>query len=1124
MKRSIKYISVLLSALITAGCCSTVFSAATISDYTDSVKAIYEKIKDGKKVLYDENKNEIPLEELNDDTGNAKNNLPKSYDLRDYGRVSKVKNQGSEGYCWAFASVASMESSILSQSELRNKIGENPNEKLDLSEAGLVWYIHSGTVDKESPFYNDYINDASKGSNGGVSETLAISLNSGFGTYPQSLCPYDRIKDGFSDTLRHYSDYRLKDYSELSNDRDTLKSKIMGGGAITVHYPSINECYSSDFANYYSDDTCIPTGDSHLIVIVGWDDNYSKDNFTGKVKPKNDGAWLCKNSWGDRYGDDGYVWISYDTANISFAQYIMQGNDAYDNEYQNCIVTDGLGYNYNGAANVFTAESYEQLKQISFKTIGAYDYTASVYALDADFTNPKDGKLLTTFRGKINNNGIHYLDIKDNVYLASGQKFSVVIEANNDSSFMSFSSSECVGKLSKEKSGYVLSSGKWQDVITQQKQTRAYASIKAFTSYTDNSEKIKELNLAITDAENIDKDKIKSEEYAQLLNNQITASKALLTDTACSVQDMNNAVILLKYYSEKAIDTPYEINNIDDYLKLVEISNKSGYIPQKISLNADLDFSDYGKEVSPICNAEGNFSSDFYGNNHTIKNIKISSVSAYGNTMSGLFGSLQSAKITDLTIENADVAPASRSGILSAYAQYATILNCTVKNSVVNYDYYSSTQSSGAISGEFWYSVASYCNVENCTIYGQYAGELAFAIQSIFSYCNLSNNRVYATNGLSVFDNANSKTSNLYFFPTPANSDIFVEMQDDFIRVSSLLHTVTSCTSETVKLSKSDKYYYVDKNSLTDNNFVLLNIDYVDKDNNYNYRVNLKDKSLILISINYTPSETFEIPSEYLGQPVTELSETFLNSTDTSNIKTLIFPDSLVTLENVSIKQVFNLENLVIGNGIKEIPDRFANYRYNLKTVKLGNNVEKIGKNAFESCEALTEINLPESVKYIDDFAFIGCSFEKILIGKNVEYIGNSAIGYLNYVLSNKNYSIIKNPNYVINGYSSTAAEKYASNNKIKFVDLNTQSPDMEQTYTNIDDLIAGDINLDNKVDINDVTLLQNFIAGNVEFNDFQYKNSAVTHYSETISVNNVTEIQRYLSGKIDSLEIYSVG
>ena len=76
MKRSIKYISVLLSALITAGCCSTVFSAATISDYTDSVKAIYEKIKDGKKVLYDENKNEIPLEELNDDTGNAKNNLP----------------------------------------------------------------------------------------------------------------------------------------------------------------------------------------------------------------------------------------------------------------------------------------------------------------------------------------------------------------------------------------------------------------------------------------------------------------------------------------------------------------------------------------------------------------------------------------------------------------------------------------------------------------------------------------------------------------------------------------------------------------------------------------------------------------------------------------------------------------------------------------------------------------------------------------------------------------------------------------------------------------------------------------------------------------------------------------
>ena len=66
---------------------------------------------------------------------------------------------------------------------------------------------------------------------------------------------------------------------------------------------------------------------------------------------------------------------------------------------------------------------------------------------------------------------------------------------------------------------------------------------------------------------------------------------------------------------------------------------------------------------------------------------------------------------------------------------------------------------------------------------------------------------------------------------------------------------------------------------------------------------------------------------------------------------------------------------------------------------------------------------------------------------------------------------------YVINGYSSTAAEKYAKENGIKFIDLDNQPADTEQTYTYISDLVAGDINLDNKIDVNDVTVLQKYIS-----------------------------------------------
>ncbi len=133
------------------------------------------------------------------------------------------------------------------------------------------------------------------------------------------------------------------------------------------------------------------------------------------------------------------------------------------------------------------------------------------------------------------------------------------------------------------------------------------------------------------------------------------------------------------------------------------------------------------------------------------------------NNISGFFGSLQGAKIYDLTIENANVAPANFSGVLSAYAKYAAILNCTVKNSTVNYNYFSDTQSSGAICGEAWYSSVSYCNVEGNTIYGKCASEF-ISVQSIYGYCTQKSNKVYATKSLSVFDEANSKMSNLSLF------------------------------------------------------------------------------------------------------------------------------------------------------------------------------------------------------------------------------------------------------------------------------------------------------------------------------------------------------------------------
>lgn len=167
---------------------------------------------------------------------------------------------------------------------------------------------------------------------------------------------------GYSDTLKYYSDYHLKEYNQLSNNTDTLKDNIINNGAIAVYYYSIESCYSKDMISYCDDkDSSLGTSDQpHIVAIVGWDDNYSRDKFDGSVKPKKNGAWLCKNSWGSDYQDNGYFWISYECSGTQFYQFIMQDNSAYDNEYQ-------LGYYYgtavdvNKSANVFTAKSDEEI-------------------------------------------------------------------------------------------------------------------------------------------------------------------------------------------------------------------------------------------------------------------------------------------------------------------------------------------------------------------------------------------------------------------------------------------------------------------------------------------------------------------------------------------------------------------------------------------------------------------------------------------------------------------------------------------------------------------------------------------------------------------------------------------
>ena len=352
-----------------------------------------------------------------------------------------------------------------------------------------------------------------------------------------------------------------------------------------------------------------------------------------------------------QYGDNGYIWISYESCNLIYGQFIMQDNSRFDNEYQLAYYYNSENsVNVNKAANIFTAESDEVLKQISFETFSAYNYELSIYRLNDNYTSPVDGTLLTSIKGKVDNVGIHYIDTPD-INLKSGDVFSVVI-TGDENSYLCFDGN--TSKKRVHKYSYYYDGTEWRDCFDSEIQRNilgliGYSSIKAFTKNMDNTALKNNLNGVIEEA-----DKLLNEDIPQddkdILRGYINNAKIVLNKDSCAA-DISNSIYVINNYISKVNNYKYEINSLDDYYKLADILKLGGDAPVSIYLNTDLDFKDCEK-ITPLENHKGNFKCSFYGNGHTIKNASLKAVkSAWGET-AAFFGSLSDVTISDVTFEN----------------------------------------------------------------------------------------------------------------------------------------------------------------------------------------------------------------------------------------------------------------------------------------------------------------------------------------------------------------------------------------------------------------------------------------------------------------------------------------
>ena len=458
--------------------------------------------------------------------------LPESFDLRNVDTdgdgkgdrcfVTPVRLQNPFGTCWGFAAIAAAEISILG-----NNLKNDPNawKTLDLSEKQLAYFTNVPLNDPDNPqngegITPEDITDSLQVYNKGGSCFLAGS------TFAQGIGPSYESDEKYNDwfTYRgrnHYADQRFIDgkfqpYSYSAEDDWTIPEEMRFAQDFRLLYSHLlptpaqinfvgNYMYYRDATNMIKEelldkkgvligfcaDTSLPSQQvtegvyidlnnwahytwtesamaNHAVTIVGWDDNYPRENFLKDHMPPENGAWLVKNSWGsgeedfpnggnnhwgievpkvdekgnpvlDEEGNpvmvgSGYFWLSYfDMSLRSPESFTFANVDENEHIYQHDYLSASDIYTQTFTqpvrmANVFTSGHAETINEISCVTAEknlSVDYR--IYILNEDFEDPEQGYLAASGTEVFEFGGFHRIPLQEPVYIQEGQKYAVIV-------------------------------------------------------------------------------------------------------------------------------------------------------------------------------------------------------------------------------------------------------------------------------------------------------------------------------------------------------------------------------------------------------------------------------------------------------------------------------------------------------------------------------------------------------------------------------------------------------------------------------------------------------------------------------------------------------------------------
>ena len=388
----------------------------------------------------------------------AQRNVPSAYpeDVSSYKKEHPSRNQNSYGTCWAFSSIGLEEFDLIAKGQRDSSV--------DLSELQLIHFTFNSVIDPLGGTKGDYSKYYNNNTNmsylekGGNYEYAVKRLSQWVGAVNESDVPYADAQAVYNNGLDNKYAYDY-DVAHLQNayrinvkeQPDVVKQQIMEHGAVgasyTHYYAGENHLNNS----YYDMQGIVSSGGGHAVMIVGWDDDYSKDNFATTTKPSNNGAWLIRNSWGDYFD---YFWMSYETYSLADTVWVfdMSAEDGLDNNYQldGGLHTATVGY-YTGAANVFYVSekegvASETLKSVSLSFTQTADvgYTIDIYTDLKDASNPISGTkhAEASTSGRTTFAGIHTIPLEEEVILNPGTYYAVVVNIDKKAFEVEYSYSE----------------------------------------------------------------------------------------------------------------------------------------------------------------------------------------------------------------------------------------------------------------------------------------------------------------------------------------------------------------------------------------------------------------------------------------------------------------------------------------------------------------------------------------------------------------------------------------------------------------------------------------------------------------------------------------------------------